>query len=146
MFLVERSYTNRARGVVGESDTTSVTVRLPKVVVEFMDSHRNGRIKNRSEFLQHWATVGKMVGENAELSAALDWALGEAEPTIVDVPMEPLDPAGEPDGQASACKAEESGSTPEPASEPPPIPPFSTPDELAEIREAQLETLRNRVR
>lgn len=85
-----KSFTNRAQKWRG--DTTSVTVRLPNPVVGFMDAVDHEVIRNRSEFLQHWAAVGTMVMGNPELAEALDWALSDLSPlpSILDVPMEPM--------------------------------------------------------
>ena len=83
-----KSFTNRAARWRG--NTTSVTVRLPDPVVEFMDSHVDLVFRNRSEFLQHWATVGMMVSGDPELTEALDWALEQAEPplpSLLEMPM-----------------------------------------------------------
>lgn len=91
---MKHSLTNRALGVGGDSNTTSVTVRLPSEVVDYIDSHFNGRIKNRSEFLQHWAQLGKAVTENPEIEDALWWALEEAEKEAHPLATIERDPAG----------------------------------------------------
>lgn len=133
-----KSFTNRALGVGGDANTTSVTVRLPDEVVAFIDSHFTGRIKNRSEFLQHWAQVGVRVSDDEELSEALDWALERSvqEPRfeiVGEVRMEPepmqavfLEPSDIVVGVI------------------PPERPI--PDELTTLRESQLEALRSRIR
>ena len=137
MWHVERSYTNRARKWVGES--VSMTVRVPKPVADFIDSHFSPRIKNRSEYLQHWAMIGKLVSESDELDDALDWALGEAEPSILEVPMEP-EPIGiggtivEVTEDHMLVQAGNNGMI------------LPGPDELARIHDDQLEALRNRIK
>jgi hypothetical protein len=84
-----RSFTNRAQRWKGQ--TTSVTVRLPDPVVKTMDDELDGiTIRNRSEFLQHWVTVGTMVMANPELAEALDWALDQAEPPVPSILDEPM--------------------------------------------------------
>jgi hypothetical protein len=83
------SYTNRA--IKWKGDSTSVTVRLPAPVVEYMDTIPDPTLRNRSEFLQHWAMVGMVVMRDPELLDAVQWALAQAERpllTILDAPME----------------------------------------------------------
>ena len=128
---MEHSFTNRALGVSGDANTTSVTVRLPDEVVAYMDSHRNGRIKNRSEFLQHWAQVGVRVSSSDELTEALDWALQESEARSPS-------PALEIDTDLAVMTS----STEERWENPPPEPR----DELTFLRETQLDALRSRVK
>jgi hypothetical protein len=48
-------------------------VRLPNPVVEFIDTHLDKTIRNRSEFLQHWAQVG-IRGEPDELEVDVSHA------------------------------------------------------------------------
>ncbi len=147
---MKHSLTNRALGVGGDSNTTSVTVRLPSDVVAYIDSHLNGRIKNRSEFLQHWAQVGVRVSMSEELTEALDWALDRPVQQVtlslddygpVTITTEAL--GGAPDAETIVVQYE------------PPrmnlddrIESVETTDlsELGQIREAQLEALRSRVR
>jgi hypothetical protein len=89
MLHVERSFTNRATKWRGS--TTSVTVRLADPVLAFIDSHFDRTIRNRSEFLQHWAAVATMVMADSELADALEWALGreQAQPELEPAPPEP---------------------------------------------------------
>lgn len=54
-------FTNRSMGWRG--DNVVVTVRVPRPVVEFIDSHLDDYIRNRSEFLQMWAAFGAMYEE-----------------------------------------------------------------------------------
>lgn len=52
--------------------TTSVTVRLPNPIVEYIDE---SEWEYRSEFLRYWANVGWRVCRDPELREALEWAL-----------------------------------------------------------------------
>jgi hypothetical protein len=148
---VERSYTNRAQNVGGDANTTSVTVRLPHAVVKYIDTHFNGRIKNRSEFLQHWAQVGVKVSESEELTEALDWALDQPNTRPIDPvvsvtsaieyesPYEEIEPPEREDFEDQVVLLEEGvkwideGASPEV-------------NEVTAILNAQLEALRSRVK
>lgn len=57
-------FTNRSARWKGE--TVPVTVRLPRPVVDFIDTHHTDNLTNRSDFLQHWAAVGAMLTEARE--------------------------------------------------------------------------------
>lgn len=137
---MKHSLTNRALGVSGDSNTTSVTVRLPSEVVDFMDSHRNGRIKNRSEFLQHWAQVGVRVSSSDELSEALDWAL---EWSVQEITAATITPESLGVDAVEIVIPITGYEVPNVDGSERPKP---TADELATIRESQLEAMRNRLR
>ena len=80
-----------SRAAKWRGSTTPCTVRLPDPVVEFIDAHLDTKnLRNRSEFLQHWATVGTMVMSNPELREALDWALDQVEPPVPSILDEPV--------------------------------------------------------
>lgn len=139
---MKHSLTNRALGVGGDANTTSVTVRLPADVVAYVDSHLNGRIKNRSEFLQHWAQVGVRVSMDDELTEALDWALDQSvqEPPTLD----PKPEDGKPGDLVPVGFVDDPvGYKVLGASVPDPEQPLT---ELGQIRAAQLEALRSRVK
>ena len=148
MVVVERVFTNRAANVRGS--TTSVTVRLPDEIVAYIDTHLDDDIANRSEFLQHWAQVGVRVSMDDELTEALDWALDRPVQQVtlsladygpVTITTEAL--GGDPGAEPVVVQYE------------PPrmnlddrIDAVETTDlsELGQIREAQLEALRSRVK
>jgi hypothetical protein len=119
---VKPSYTNRA--IKWKGDTTSVTVRLPAPVVEYMDSIPDPTLRNRSEFLQHWAVVGMVVMRDPELLDAVEWALGQAERPLLTILDAPMEAAG--NGQITDIVV---GTA-----------------EVDTIHDAQLEDMRNRIR
>lgn len=143
-----RSYTNRAAHVRGS--TTSVTVRLPDEIVAYIDTHFGDDIANRSEFLQHWAQVGMRVSMDDDLAEALDWALDRP---VQQVTLS-LDDYGPVTITTEALGGDPHAETIVVQYEPPRmnlddrIESVETTDlsELDEIREAQLEALRSRVR
>lgn len=59
-----RTFTSRAAHLRG--DTVVVTVRLPRPIVEFIDGHQTEELRNRSDFLQHWAAIGCLLTEREE--------------------------------------------------------------------------------
>lgn len=126
--------TNRALKWQGK--TVPCTVRLTEPVVGFIDAHlHEDRIHNRSEFLQHWAQVGMLVGQNPELADALDWALGKEEPKPEPVSMEPMN--------APLVNTMEYDSTPQVYENVNPEPEPETP--LQGVYDDILEKLRSRV-
>lgn len=133
--------TNRALGVTGDSNTVPMTVRVPKEVAVFIDSHLTEQIKNRSEFLQHWLQIAVRVGQDEELAEALDWAL--------DRNVLEKDPWNWRDYYTDVTLTTETllQGPPKPVE----FPPLSMDDriegtELVDLQESQLEALRNRVR
>lgn len=138
---MKRVFTNRAANVRG--GTTSLAVRLPDEIVAYIDAHFDEDIANRSEFLQHWAQVGVRVSMDAELAEALGWALernvfGRHE---YDWPVER--PVQDSDPLPIVVVPITGYEVPNVDGSERPMP---SPDELAEIRESQLEAMRNRVR
>lgn len=130
-----------------------MTVRVPKEVAVFIDSHLTEQIKNRSEFLQHWAQVGVRISDDDELSEALEWALDRevqkpewdwkqtyAEVTISTETL----PAQPPPPDWAALASEQGPAVYEP-------PRLSLDDridgtELVDLQESQLEAMRNNLR
>ena len=115
---MERSYTNRALSWRG--DTTSVTVRLPNPVVEFIDTHLDKTIRNRSEFLQHWAEYGRRVAEFgivevAEFDAASEimshgrHVRREDQGSGVRVPPGPQEPGPVPEREGAGLQSPTAG-------------------------------------
>jgi hypothetical protein len=118
--------TNRALRWRG--DTTSVTVRLPNPVVEFIDTHLDKTIRNRSEYLQHWAQVG-MRGEEAEVEADVSHARHARR---VDTPPPPPPPEPAPEVVEVSAVVATSPQTGNPA--------------LDEVYSDMLEGFRNRIK
>jgi hypothetical protein len=88
-----KPFTNRAIKWKGKS--TSVSARLPDPVVEFIDAHLDKTwFRSRSDFVQHWVSVGMVVSRSAELSEALDWALQQEDPPMPSILDQPMEAAG----------------------------------------------------
>lgn len=141
-----------------------MTVRIPRPLADFIDSQVDGtgQIRNRSEYLQHWAAVGQLIDENAELTEAIDWAL--------DQPVQKpewdwkqfygevtISPQMLNDGPVQTHHFDPPVLAEEDLATAVPIPSDSVivftenggavyPDEVTAIQETQLEAMRNRVR